>query len=51
MARLGAATCLERLGDLEGVLAEFDGVADVPPDIVKSRTESLRARMSSGGSL
>jgi tetratricopeptide (TPR) repeat protein len=51
MARLGAATCLERLGDLEGALAEFDGVADVPPDIVKSRTESLRARMSSGGSL
>ncbi len=50
LARLGSATCLERLGDLEGALAEIDG-ADLPGDIVRTRTESLRARMGAGGPL
>ncbi len=52
VARLGVATCLERLGDLEGALAEFDGGLDgVPEGVVERRAEGLRARiLSNGGS-
>jgi tetratricopeptide (TPR) repeat protein len=45
VARLGAATCLERLGDLEQALAELDE-AELPPDVYSSRSEQLRARDS-----
>ncbi|MEZ4237192.1 MAG: hypothetical protein R3F59_13770 [Myxococcota bacterium] len=42
-ARLGAATCLERLGDLDQALAELDS-ADLPPEVLESRSARIRAR-------
>ena len=43
VARLGIATCLERLGDLHSALAELDA-ADLPNDIAEQRASSIRAR-------
>jgi tetratricopeptide (TPR) repeat protein len=42
-ARLGAATCLERLGDLDQALAALDS-ADLPPAVFESRAARIRAR-------
>jgi TolA-binding protein len=49
-ARLGMSTCLERLGDLEGALAEIDA-SDLPPDVHDRRAEAVRARIAVGGQL
>ncbi|MEQ1505473.1 MAG: tetratricopeptide repeat protein, partial [Myxococcota bacterium] len=43
VASLGAATCLERLGDLDEALAELDA-ADLPPEVHASRAAQIRAR-------
>lgn len=43
VASLGAATCLERLGDLDQALAELDA-ADLPPEVHASRAAQIRAR-------
>lgn len=43
VAKLGAATCLERLGNLDGALAELDE-ADLPHQVRASRLDGLRAR-------
>jgi tetratricopeptide (TPR) repeat protein len=40
VAQLGAATCLERLGNLDEALAALDG-ADLPADVKQSRRASL----------
>lgn len=44
VARLGATTCLERLGNLDEALAQLDA-ADLPPQVHASRREGLRARL------
>ncbi len=43
-ARLGSATCLERLGNLDEALAELDA-ADLPEDVFDARAGSIRARI------
>lgn len=43
VARLGSATCLERLGNLDEALAELDA-ADLPDDVRDARAGSMRAR-------
>lgn len=43
VARLGSATCLERLGNLDGALAALDQ-ADLPPDVHRRRTDAIRTR-------
>lgn len=42
-ASLGAATCLERLGEFDEALAELDD-ADLPPQVRESRAKKIRAR-------
>lgn len=42
-ARLGLAACYERLGELEGALAQLDQ-ADLPENVRKRREEALRKR-------
>jgi tetratricopeptide (TPR) repeat protein len=49
LSRLGAATCLERLGNIEAALAEID-TADVPADVRESRAKALRARLGASAS-
>jgi tetratricopeptide (TPR) repeat protein len=44
VARLGAAACLERLGNLDGALAELDA-AFVPDEVRDARSVGLRARL------
>lgn len=44
-AALGAAACLERLGNLEGALAELD-LADLPEDVFTSRRQVLIERQA-----
>lgn len=46
-ARLGSATCLERLGNLDEALAELDA-ADLPEDVLDARAGSIRARIPTG---
>jgi len=48
LARLGAATCLERLGNLDEALAELDQI-ELPDSVRHTRIEALRARRSVGG--
>ncbi|MBT3217491.1 MAG: hypothetical protein HN348_00225 [Proteobacteria bacterium] len=48
VARLGAATCLERLGNLDGALAEMDFI-DLPEEVLLQRREGIRHRQSIGG--
>ena len=43
VAKLGVATCLERLGNLDEALAELDEV-DLPEAVRESRTEPMRSR-------
>ncbi len=43
VAKLGVATCLERLGNLDEALAEIDA-ADLPDAVRESRTQPLRSR-------
>lgn len=43
VATLGAATCLERLGNLDEALAELDE-ADLPHEVRDARTRGMRAR-------
>ncbi len=43
VARLGVATCLERLGDLDQALAELDA-AELPPEVLDRRAGSIKAR-------
>lgn len=43
VARLGAATCMERLGEVEEAIAELD-VADLPEAVLEARREGLRNR-------
>jgi tetratricopeptide (TPR) repeat protein len=43
VASLGAATCLERLGNLDEALAELDA-ADLPDDVRASRAARIKAR-------
>lgn len=52
VARLGVATCLERMGDLDEALAAMDSL-DLPEDVLEARKEGLRVRhaMSVGSSL
>ena len=50
LARLGATTCLETLGNLDQALAEFDQ-RDLPHDVREARQDGIRARMADGGSL
>jgi len=51
LARLGAATCLERLGYLDDALAEIEQ-AELPPGVAQSRAGSMRERMrAQGGAL
>lgn len=45
-ARLGAATALERLGSLDGAIAEIDD-AELPSGVVESRLDALRSRRAS----
>jgi tetratricopeptide (TPR) repeat protein len=47
VARLGAAACLQRLGNLDEALAEVDA-ADLPEDVRAARTDRLRARVDEG---
>lgn len=42
-ASLGAATCLERLGDFDEALAQLEG-ADLPPQVRESRAKQIQAR-------
>lgn len=42
-ARLGAATALERLGSLDGAIAEIDEL-DLPEGVAESRLDALRSR-------
>jgi tetratricopeptide (TPR) repeat protein len=42
-ARLGAATCLERLGNLDEALAAID-MADLPGDVLDARREGILSR-------
>lgn len=44
-AALGAAACLERLGNLDGALAELD-LADLPEDVFTSRRQALIERQA-----
>ena len=44
VARLGSATCLERLGNLDEALAELDA-ADLPEDVRDARADTIRARI------
>lgn len=44
-AALGAAACLERLGNLDGALAELD-LADLPEDVFVSRRQALMERQA-----
>lgn len=46
VARLGSATCLERLGNLDEALAELDA-ADLPEDVRDARAGTIRARIPS----
>jgi tetratricopeptide (TPR) repeat protein len=43
VARLGIATCLERLGNLDGALAELDQ-AELPGRVRTARRDAMRAR-------
>lgn len=43
VARLGAATCLERLGDLQEALAELDE-AELPPEVRERRAQRIQDR-------
>lgn len=43
-ARLGSATCLERLGNLDEALAELDA-ADLPEGVRDARAGTIRARL------
>lgn len=43
VARLGAATCLERLGALDQALAELDE-ADLPSEVAERRAAQIQAR-------
>lgn len=43
LAKLGVATCLERLGNLDEALAELDA-ADLPPQVRRTRREGMEAR-------
>ena len=47
-ARLGAATCLERLGNLDEALAAIDQ-ADLPDGVRQTRSQAVRARRAIGG--
>lgn len=47
VARLGVATCLERLGNLDGAIAEIDR-SDLPSDVRDARVEAMRARRVAG---
>jgi tetratricopeptide (TPR) repeat protein len=47
VARLGAAACMERLGDLEGAIAEIDS-SDLPQGVREERTQRLKARLAAG---
>lgn len=47
VARLGAAACMERLGNLEGAISELDA-SDLPSEVRVTRTERLRARLRAG---
>lgn len=44
-ASLGAAACLERLGNLDGALAELD-LADLPEDVFVSRRQAMMDRQA-----
>jgi tetratricopeptide (TPR) repeat protein len=44
-ARLGAAACLERLGNLDGALAELD-LADLPEDVFLPRRQAMMERQA-----
>ncbi|TNE84990.1 MAG: tetratricopeptide repeat protein [Deltaproteobacteria bacterium] len=44
-AKLGAAACLERLGNLDGALAELD-LADLPEDVFISRRQAMMDRQA-----
>ena len=44
VARLGSATCLERLGNLDEALAELDA-SDLPDDVRDARAGTIRARL------
>jgi len=46
-ARLGAATCLERLGDLDSAIAELDQI-DLPAPVRVQRVQGLKTRQSAG---
>ena len=48
IARLGAATCLERLGYLNDALAEMDG-ADLPSEVLETRQEGIQNRIDAVG--
>ncbi len=48
VARLGAATCLERLGYLDDALAEMDG-ADLPSEVLENRQEGIQNRIDAMG--
>ncbi len=48
MARLGAATCMERLGYLDGALAELDGI-ELPPEVMEARASRRTGRCSDLG--
>lgn len=47
VARLGAAACMERLGNLEGAISELDA-SDLPSEVRITRTGRLRARLRAG---
>ena len=44
-ASLGAAACLERLGNLDGALAELD-LAELPEDVLTHRRQALIERQA-----
>lgn len=50
VARLGAATCLERLGDLDEALAEIDG-AFLPDTVAERRRQGMQSRRAELGTL
>lgn len=47
VARLGAATCLERLGNLDEAIAVIDSL-DLPEGVAEARREGIRARAAVG---
>lgn len=50
VARLGAATCLERLGNLDEALAEIDG-AFLPDTVADRRRQGMQSRRAELGTL